>query len=67
MIKNRLKQIRHELYIDSQVEMAKLLDLRQEQYCRYENQKPQPTLEAAMKIAQKLGKQVEDIFYIEDD
>jgi len=65
-IKNRLKQIRHEMMIDTQVEMAKLLDLRQEKYNRYERQEIQPSLEYALRIANKLNRPVEDIFYIVD-
>lgn len=63
MVKNRLKEIRHELYIDTQVEMAELLDIRPEQYNRYERQITQPSLEVALQIASKLKKPVEYIFY----
>jgi hypothetical protein len=38
-IKNRLRKIRHELKIDKQIEMARLLGLRQEQYNIYELQR----------------------------
>jgi Predicted transcriptional regulators len=62
-VKNRLKEIRHQLYIDTQVEMAELLDVRPEQYNRYERQITQPSLEIALQIAKKLKKTVEDIFY----
>lgn len=67
MIKNRLRKIRHEMYIDSQVEMARLLGISREQYNRYEQQENQPSLETAFKIAQKLKKPLEDIFYQEPD
>ncbi|MGE5422864.1 MAG: helix-turn-helix transcriptional regulator [Ignavibacteriales bacterium] len=64
MIKNRLKQIRHELQIDTQVEMAQLVGVQREQYHRYERQGQQPTLELALRIAAKLNRPVEEIFYI---
>lgn len=65
--KNRLKQIRHELNIDYKTEMADLLGIRQEQYSRYERQVDQPNLLTALRIAQKLNRPVEEIFYIEPD
>ena len=64
MIKNRLKQIRHEMYIDTQQEMANLLGIRFEQYNRYENNKRQPSLDIALLIASRLNKHVDEIFYI---
>jgi putative transcriptional regulator len=67
MAKNRLRQIRHELMIDKQNEMADLLGINQSQYNRYERHKAEPTLDAALRIAKKLGKNVEDIFYIDDE
>jgi putative transcriptional regulator len=66
MVKNRLKQIRHSLQIDSKSEMARLLGLPPEQYNRYENQKLQPRLEVALKIAKRLCLTVEDIFYLSE-
>ena len=67
MVKNRLRDIRHELKIDSQVSMARLLGLRQEQYNSYERQRYQPSLEVALRIAKKLKRPVEEIFWIDDD
>ena len=66
-VKNRLKKIRHELEIDTQTEMAKHLGVARNQYNRYENQDKQPTLEIALRIAQKLNKPLEHIFYLEPD
>lgn len=65
-VRNRLKQIRHELQIDHQLEMAAHLGLSQQQYNRYERQAVQPTLETAIKIAIKLNRSVEEIFFIDD-
>lgn len=64
-VRNRLKEIRHQLQIDHQKDMAVLLGLQQQQYNRYERQQIQPTLETAIKIAQILKKPMEDIFYLE--
>ena len=47
--------------------MARLLELRQEQYNIYELQRSQPSLEIALRIARKLGRPVEEIFWLEDD
>jgi putative transcriptional regulator len=67
MVKNRLRDIRHELKIDSQISMARLLGLRQEQYNSYERQRYQPSLEVALQIAKKLKRPVEEIFWIDND
>lgn len=63
-VRNRLKDIRHELKIDYQADMARLLGISQFQYNRYERQKAQPTLEIALQIAGKLKIPVEQIFYL---
>lgn len=64
-VKNRLKEIRHKMYIDTQVEMADLLGITQAMYNRYECQAVQPNLETALRIAQILKVPIEKIFYIE--
>ena len=66
VLKNRLHEIRHDLRIDRQIEMAYMLGLLQQQYNRYERNQVQPTLEMAIRIAHKLNKQVEEIFYIDE-
>jgi len=66
MLKNRLREIRHEMKIDYQTEMAKLLNMNQQQYNRYENQQVQPDMETAFKIAKKLNRSVDDIFYLDE-
>ncbi len=66
MIKNRLKEIRHELKIDFQTDMARLLGMNRQQYNRYERQQVQPDLEMAFKIAKKLNKTVDEIFYLDE-
>jgi putative transcriptional regulator len=67
MVKNCLREIRHELKIDKQIEMARLLGLRQEQYNIYELQRSQPSLEIALRIAQKLNRPMEEIFCLKGD
>ncbi len=64
--RNRLREIRHQMMIDKQKEMADLLGLEQSQYNRYETQQVQPSIELALRIAKALGKSVEDIFYLID-
>lgn len=64
MVKNRLKELRHDHRMN-QVEFAEFLGLSQYQYNRYELQRQQPTLEGALRIAEKLNKPVEQIFYLD--
>lgn len=66
VVRNRLKQIRHQLELDRQTEMAMMLGLQQQQYNRYERQEIQPTLETALRIAHQLGKPLEDIFFLDE-
>ncbi len=65
MVKNRLKDIRMKEYMLNQTEFAKLLEIDFRQYSRYENGVV-PTSESMLRIAQKLNKKVEDIFYLAD-
>ena len=65
-VKNRLKELRHDNRMN-QVEFADFLGLQQQQYNRYENQVRQPTLEIALKISIKLGKSVNEIFFLDDE
>ncbi|GIN39622.1 helix-turn-helix transcriptional regulator [Heyndrickxia oleronia] len=64
-VTNRLKSFRHK-YEMNQTEFAAFLGISHDQYNRYERNKRQPTLEIALKISDKLGRPVNDIFYIED-
>lgn len=66
-VRNRLREIRHEMKIDTQIEMSRLLELKQQQYNRYEREQIQPEFETGLRIAKKLNKPVEDIFYLEED
>ncbi len=66
MVKNRLKEIRMREYLMNMKEFAKLLEINYAQYVRYENGTV-PYMEVAFKIAKKLNKKVDDIFYLEED
>jgi putative transcriptional regulator len=65
MVKNYLKEIRMKEYMLNKTEFAKLLEIDFRQYSRYENGVV-PTSESMLRIAQKLNKKVEDIFYLAD-
>lgn len=64
-VRNRLREIRHLMMVDKQIEMAALLGIDEKQYNRYEKQATQPSLETAILIAKVLGKHVEEIFFVE--
>lgn len=65
-VHNRLKSYRHKFEMN-QTEFAAFLGISHDQYNRYERNKRQPTLEIALKISDKLGRPVNDIFYIADE
>lgn len=62
---NRLKDIRHDHRMN-QVEFAEFLGVGRSIYNRWENQHVQPELETVLKIAQKIGRSVEDIVYLDE-
>lgn len=62
---NRIKQLRKELGL-RQEDMAKKLGVTRQTIIAIENDKYNPTLELAMKIARLLKLNVEDIFFLED-
>lgn len=65
-VNNKLREIRMQEYlIDSKKEFAKLLDINYRQYSEYERGTV-PNSETMLKIAKKLNKPVEDIFYLVD-
>lgn len=65
-VHNRLKTLRHK-YEMNQTEFAALIGIAHDQYNRYERNKRQPTLEIALKISEKLGMPVNDIFFLADE
>ena len=64
-IKNKLKQIRMKEYLMNSSEFAKLLDINLGTYSQIENNKKTVSLENAFIIAEKLDKNIEDIWYKE--
>lgn len=62
---NRIKQLRKEFGL-RQEDMAKKLGVTRQTIIAIENDKYNPTLELAMKIARLLKLKVEDIFFLED-
>ena len=62
---NRIKQLRKELGL-RQEDMAKKLGVTRQTIIAVENDKYNPTLELAMKIAKLLKMNVEDVFFLDD-
>ncbi len=63
-MKNDIKQFRKQAGM-RQEDMAALLGVSRQTIIAIENDKYNPTLELAMKIARLLSMSVEDIFYLE--
>lgn len=64
-MKNIVKQLRKEAGL-RQEDMAKQLGVSRQTIIAIENDKYNPTLELAMKIAKLLNLHVDDIFFLED-
>lgn len=64
-VKNKLKEIRMKEYMMNMTQFADMLEINYHQYVRYENGTV-PYLEVALKIAKKLNKHVDEIFYLEE-
>lgn len=64
-MKNIIKQLRKDAGL-RQEDMAKKLGVSRQTIIAIENNKYNPTLELAMKIAKLLQLHVEDIFFLED-
>lgn len=63
-MKNKIKQLRKDAGL-RQEDMAKLLDVSRQTIIAIENDKYNPTLELAVKIAKLLKMHVEDIFSLD--
>ena len=63
-MKNKIKQLRKAAGL-RQKDMAKMLDVSRQTIIAIENDKYNPTLELAMKIAKLLKMHVEDIFSLD--
>jgi putative transcriptional regulator len=64
-MKNRIKQLRKSAGL-RQEDLASLLDVSRQTIIAIENDKYNPTLELAMKLARLLKAPVEDIFTLEE-
>lgn len=65
-IKNKLKEIRMREYLMSSGEFAELLGISIKTYSGWENNHSKPPLDRALLIANKLNKDIKDIWYLED-
>lgn len=63
-MKNNIKQLRKQAGL-RQEDMAQKLGVTRQTIIAIENDKYNPTLELAMKIAKLLGRPVEEIFFLE--
>lgn len=65
MVKNKLKEIRMKEYMMEKSEFAKFLNIAVTTYYNWENGDSKPPLEKALEIAEKLNKDVKEIWYLE--
>ena len=65
MVNNKLKEIRMKEYMMSQKDFATFLDVQVKVYWSWENNKSKPTLEKALEVANKLNKNITDIWYLQ--
>ena len=65
MVKNKLKEIRMKEYMKAPGEFAEYLDISIKTYSGWENGHSKPTLEKALEIANKLNRDVKDIWYLD--
>lgn len=63
-MRNDIKRLRKEAGL-RQEDLAKKLGVSRQTIIAIENDKYNPTLELAMRLAKELGKNVEDIFYLD--
>lgn len=66
MLNNNLKKIRMQEYLMNKREFAKVLDIAEQQYSRYENGQTVPSLEIALKISNSIQKNINDIWFLND-
>jgi len=65
-VKNRLRQIRVKEYDMTATDFSAKLGVSVSLYSAWELGKAKPSLERALDVAKRLGKSVEDIWYIDD-
>lgn len=66
MIKNRLKEIRMKEYTMNSGEFARFLGISIKTYSGWENNHSKPPLDKALLIANKLNKDVKEIWYLDN-
>ena len=66
MLKSNLKKIRMQEFMLNSKEFAKLLNISESQYHKYEKMSGQPILETALHIAKRLDRSVHDIWVIDE-
>lgn len=64
-VKNKLKEIRMREYMLSSQEFAEKLGVARSTYSQWEKGTSNPTLEKSFEIANKLNKNIEEIWYFE--
>ena len=65
-MRNRVKELRKQAGL-RQEDLAKELGVSRQTIIAIENDKYNPTLELAMKLARRLGLHVNEIFWLEED
>lgn len=65
-MRNRLREIRHDHRMN-QTEFAEYIKVTRSLYNKWEHQHSQPNPEWMLKLAKRLNKPVEEIFYLEDE
>ncbi len=65
-MRNRVKELRKQAGL-RQEDLAKELGVSRQTIIAFENDKYNPTLELAMKLARRLGLHVDEIFWLEED
>lgn len=66
-IKNKLREIRMREFLMEIKEFADKLGVNLKTYSNWEKNRSKPPLEEALRIANKLNRRVEDIWYLEKD
>ncbi|MNN67226.1 helix-turn-helix protein [compost metagenome] len=64
-VKNKLKEIRMKEYMITQTDFCDMLELKSSNYSKLESNKQQCSIETMFKIAKKLNRKVDDIWFLE--
>lgn len=66
-IKSKLKEIRMKEFLMSPGEFAEFLGVDNKIYSSWERERSRPKLEVALKVANKLKRDVKDIWYVVEE